>query len=204
MAGNAGPVYDRAAIQTERHVPPHSQKNPSFKRTFRPGLMFSCNTRWNEAATDPAVNCLSHGRLPVVRRRTGYTGEPCAGANRLAPLRPANPTLTSGLARVVQGVREDRLKTDRLNLCARLTFLLQFKGPMIRLGYRTPRGRVAGCRPFHLPQSGERSATCLECGEGGNRFADTVQTQRILGKGRSFKKRPILLVSAEGLEPSTP
>jgi hypothetical protein len=183
MAGNAGPVYDRAAIRTERHVPPHSQKNPSFKRAFRPGLMFSCNTRWNEAATDPAANCLSHGRLPVVRRRTGYTGEPCAGANRLDHCAPRIPRSPAGLLESCRG-KGRSAQNDRLNLCARLTFLLQFKRPMIRLGCRTPRGRVAGCRPFHLPQSGGRSATCLECGEGGNRFADTVQTQRILGKGR--------------------
>jgi hypothetical protein len=37
-----------------------------------------------------------------------------------------------------------------------------------------------------------------------NSFADTVQTQAEGGEGLKFKKCPVLLVSAEGLEPSTP
>jgi hypothetical protein len=39
-------------------------------------------------------------RLPT---RQSSAGEPCAGADRPAPGQPVNPTLTSGLPRVVGG-----------------------------------------------------------------------------------------------------
>ena len=60
--------------------------------------------------------------------------------------------------------------------------------------------------------SNERKKAALAAGAlllsslslGGNSFADTMQTHTIFGKAPKCEKCLISLVSAEGLEPSTP